>query len=237
MKIKSEYNWPSDIKEAIALQSHLSEKVEICHLAGIPKIIAACDVAFIGPVRKQKYLVAGVILYDIERAETIERHSIIDEVTFPYIPGLLSFREARSVINAIELMRSNADVFLIDGQGIAHPRRFGLASHIGVLIGQPTVGCAKSRLTGVQASELPVEKGAFVDLVDRGETIGVVLRTRKNVKPLYISIGNKITLEESVKVVLACTGKYRLPEPGRIVHNYVTSVAKGMIQADKDYRK
>ena len=128
-------------------------------------------------------------------------------------------------------------MFLIDGQGIAHPRRFGLASHIGVLLDMATIGCAKSRLTGVVCGELGADKGSFAYLEDKGEKIGAVLRTRRNVKPVYVSVGNKITLAEAIDVVLACTKKYRLPDPARMAHNYVTSIAKGLLEADKDYRR
>ncbi len=235
MKTKPKNNWPVDVSQAIALQNQLAGKVLSCPLENEPRIISACDVAFIGPIRRQKQLVAGVVVYDSDSGEVIERRAVIDAVRFPYIPGLLSFREAPSVIKAIALVKSDTDVFLIDGQGIAHPRRFGLASHIGVLIGQPTIGCAKSRLTGRAVAELPAEKGSAVELIDKEQIVGVVLRTRSNVKPLYVSVGNKITLPQAVRVVLKCTTKYRLPDPARMAHNYVTAVAKGLIKADKIY--
>lgn len=134
--------------------------------------------------------------------------------SFPYVPGFLSFRETPAVLAALAELRIRPDLLICDGQGIAHPRRFGIACHIGLLSGLPAIGCAKSLLTG-RYGALPDERGAFVPLVDHGEQIGVVLRSRAGTKPLFISSGHRVSLGSAVRLVMACTTKYRLPETTR----------------------
>ncbi|MEK7872674.1 MAG: deoxyribonuclease V, partial [Chloroflexota bacterium] len=136
---------------------------------------------------------------------------------FPYVPGLLSFREAPALLEALARLRHEPDIILVDGQGYAHPRRFGLACHIGVLTDRPAIGCAKSRLIGV-AGHLARKKGAWVELTDAGETIGAVVRTRDGVAPVYASIGHKVDLAAAVRWMLACCKGYRIPEPTRQAH-------------------
>jgi len=153
----------------------------------------------------------------------VEATSAVREATFPYIPGLLSFREAPACIAAVKKLRTQPDMFIIDGQGIAHPRRLGLAAHLGLFFDKPTIGCAKSRLTGT-FDEPPPEKGAYTLLKDNREVIGAVVRTRTNVKPVFVSVGNKCLLENAIKVTLACTTKYRLPEPSRLAHQRVSKL-------------
>jgi deoxyribonuclease V len=141
---------------------------------------------------------------------------------FPYVPGLLSFREVPAVLAALAQLKTEPDVILCDGQGIAHPRRLGIASHLGLLCDRPTVGVAKSRLVGTHA-EVPSDKGTWVPLMDRGEQIGAVLRNRANTKPLYISPGHYTTLETAIDLVLRCTTKYRLPETTRYADRLASS--------------
>jgi deoxyribonuclease V len=155
--------------------------------------------------------------------EIVETATVARKVNFPYIPGLLSFREAPACIAAIEKLKAMPDVFIIDGQGFAHPRRFGLASHIGVLVNKPTLGCAKSRLTG-DFDEPGRRKGSFSPLTDGDEIIGAVLRTRTDVKPVFVSMGHKCTLQDAIKIVLKCTTRYRLPEPSRLAHQLVSRI-------------
>jgi len=138
-------------------------------------------------------------------------------VTFPYVPGLLSFRELPALLPALEKLRVEPDLILVDGQGVAHPRGFGLASHLGVLTGVPTIGCAKSRLLG-EAEEPGQRVGDWKPLVFEGRTVGAVLRTRSGVKPLYVSVGHGVDLPSAVKLVLACLRGVRLPEPQRRAH-------------------
>jgi deoxyribonuclease V len=137
---------------------------------------------------------------------------------FPYIPGLLSFREGPVLEEAFENLKSEVDVFIFDGMGIAHPRRVGIASHMGLWLQKPTIGCGKTLLVG-RFGELPNEKGAYSNLVDKGQVIGVALRTRAGTKPVYISPGHLVDLPTSIELVMACTPKYRLPEPIRAAHN------------------
>ncbi len=141
---------------------------------------------------------------------------------FPYVPGLLSFRELPAVLAAIERLQVRPDVYLCDGQGRAHPRRFGIACHLGVLLDVPTIGVAKSRLIGSHA-EPPREKGGWTPLLDGAEVIGAVLRTRAGVKPLYVSIGHRVSLDTAIRLVLACTGRYRLPETTRLAHRFASA--------------
>jgi len=149
--------------------------------------------------------------------EVVEVRVVRGEVSFPYVPGLLSFREAPLILRACEGLRTTPDLILVDGQGIAHPRRLGLASHLGVLLGVATVGCAKSRLCG--SHDTPGdERGSCAELVDGGETIGMVVRTRPGTKPVYVSVGHGIDLQTAVRRVLECCRGYRLPEPVRMAH-------------------
>jgi deoxyribonuclease V len=161
--------------------------------------------------------------------EVVETAEAVRIVTFPYIPGLLSFREAPVCIAAVEKLQKRPDVFIIDGQGVAHPRRLGLAAHLGLFFDTATIGCAKSRLIGTY-EEPPLEKGSYTLLRDKTsvesntqfEVIGAVVRTRTNVKPVFVSVGNKCLLADAIEVTLACTSRYRLPEPTRLAHQRVS---------------
>jgi deoxyribonuclease V len=171
--------------------------------------------------------------------DIVETATVVQKVTFPYIPGLLSFREAPACIAAVAKLKTKPDTFIIDGQGIAHPRRFGIASHLGLFFDKPTIGCAKSRLIG-DYEEPFLEKGVYSLLmvpsheprlsavasakaeVTGHEVIGAVLRTRKAVNPVFVSVGNKCTLDDAIKIILACTTKYRIPEPTRLAHQLVS---------------
>jgi deoxyribonuclease V len=137
--------------------------------------------------------------------------------TFPYVPGLLSFREIPAILDALAQLQRSPDLLLCDGQGIAHPRRLGIASHLGLLVNLPAIGVAKSRLVGEHA-DIPDQRGAWQSLLDKGETIGAVLRTRSGTKPLYISAGHRISLPTAIAYVMQCTTKYRLPETTRFAH-------------------
>jgi len=138
-------------------------------------------------------------------------------VAFPYVPGLLSFRELPAVLAALAGLAQPPDLLLVDGQGLAHPRRFGIACHLGVLTGLPCIGVAKTRLVGVH-EPVPDRRGAWVPLHDRGEVIGAVLRSRVGVKPIYVSVGHRLSLRRAVEWVMACTGRYRLPQTTRAAH-------------------
>jgi deoxyribonuclease V len=197
---------------AIALQKELSPQVITDDQFPQPiRYVAGVDVGF-----KDRYRItqAAVGMLSFPELEKVESAIAQSPTTFPYIPGLLSFREVPTIIQALEKLETPPDLIICDGQGVAHPRRFGLACHLGVLINKPTIGAAKSRLVGTH-DELSLEKGAWVPLWDQGEIIGAVVRTRTNVKPLYVSAGHRISLRSAIDLVLACTPKYRLPETTR----------------------
>ncbi|MBN1333086.1 MAG: deoxyribonuclease V [Synergistales bacterium] len=215
---------------AAELQKQLAEKVRLNDFYDQDiRIIAGTDVSY---SRNGKYstAVAGIIIMKYGSWEVIEAVYAVKEISFPYIPGLLSFRELPVLLDAYDKMKTKPDIWLVDGAGIAHPRRLGLASHFGVTIDRPTIGVAKSRLTG-HHMDLYLEKGSTVPLRDRAEVIGTVLRSRTNVRPLYISPGHLVSLEQASEIVLSCCTRYRLPEPIRAAHNFVTRLkAKILMQ-------
>ncbi len=215
--MKNLHKWNLSYARAREVQTSLAGKVRFTPLRKKPKMVAGVDCAF---SKDGQRILAAIVVLRLPDFELVETASAVRKVTFPYIPGLLSFREAPVCIAAAKKLRVRPDVFVIDGQGIAHPRRLGLATHLGLFLDRPTIGCAKSRLTG-EYDEPPSQKGAYALLTDRSETIGAVVRTRTNVKPVFVSAGNKCTLENAVNVVLACAVKYRLPEPTRLAHQKV----------------
>jgi deoxyribonuclease V len=220
MEIKKLHNWNLSYSQAIALQKQLSEKVQLIELKNQLKTIAGIDCAF---SRDKKRIIACVVLLKLPGFEPIETENAVQKLTFPYIPGLLSFREAPACIAAVEKLKNEPDAFIIDGQGIAHPRRFGLACHLGLFFDKPTVGCAKSRLTGSFEEPAP-EKGSYSLLKDGGEVIGAVVRTRTNIEPVFVSVGNKCSLKNAIEITLDCTTKYRIPEPTRLAHQLVSTL-------------
>ena len=220
MDIKQLHNWNLSYAQARDLQNALARKVRVSALKRIPKTVAGIDCAF---SKDKERIGAIIVVLEYPTLKIVETARAVAEVGFPYISGLLSFREAPVCIQAAKRLKITPDIFLIDGQGIAHPRRLGLASHLGLFLDKPTIGCAKSRLTG-KFQPPSTEKGSFSPLTDKNEIIGAVLRTRSNVKPLFISIGHKCTLDDAVNITLACTPKYRLPEPTRLAHQMITKL-------------
>ena len=214
------HSWDLSYSEAVALQKSLARQVQQTKLKKRPKTIAGLDCAF---SRDGRNIIAGVVVLQLPGLELLETTSATRKVTFPYIPGLLSFREAPVCLAAAEKLRNLPDIFMIDGQGIAHPRRLGLAAHLGLFFDAPTIGCAKSRLTG-KFKEPPLEKGTYTPLKDGDDVIGAVVRTRSNVKPVFVSIGNQCLLKEAIELVLSCAMKYRLPEPTRLAHQLVSKL-------------
>jgi deoxyribonuclease V len=208
------HKWNLVPSEAIALQNRLRQQVIDHDAFDEPERIAGVDVGFEaeGSITR-----AAVVVLKFPTLQPLETSVARLPTTFPYIPGLLSFRELPAILQALSKLNQPPDIFLCDGQGMAHPRRFGLACHLGVYTGIPSVGVAKTRLIG-NHGPLPEEKGNWVALIDKGETIGAVLRTRSGVKPLYISIGHKISLKRAIELVLACTTRYKLPETTRAAH-------------------
>jgi len=217
MKIRYLHFWDVTTAQAGRLQTQLSGQVLLEPLVCRPRLVAGLDCAF-SPDRK--YIAAAAVVLKLENFEVVETAIAHLPVQFPYIPGLLSFREAPACLAAAAKLKNKPNIFLIDGQGLAHPRRLGLACHLGLFFDLPTIGCAKSRLIG-QYGRLPAQKGSCTRLIDKEELIGYVLRTRTGVKPLFISPGHRITFEQAVEVVLACCTRYRLPEPTRLAHQLI----------------
>jgi deoxyribonuclease V len=206
--------WNVSPKEAIAIQKTLAENVRVEDDFGEIKTVAGVDVGF---EKDNTVTRAAVVVLDIETLKPVTSAVSRVPTTFPYVPGLLSFREIPAVLTAMKLLLIRPDLLLCDGQGIAHPRRLGIAAHLGMLLDIPSIGVAKSRLIGTH-DELPKEKGASVPLMDKGEQIGIVLRTRTNVKPLYISPGHCVSIETARELVMKCVTRYRLPETTRLAH-------------------
>lgn len=213
-------------KEAIEIQKELAQKVIKEIQSEKINYIAGVDISneIFKPDKRKLY--AAVVVLSFPELEIVEKSSYSQITDFPYIPGLLAFRESPFIIKALEKLKIKPDVILVDGHGIAHPRKLGIASHIGVLTGCPTIGCAKSILVGTPEKILPQQKGSHIHLVWHGEVIGNVLRTKDNIAPVYVSIGHKITLEKATEIVLACAKKYRMPEPIRLAHQYANQLRK-----------
>lgn len=211
MKIHPRHEWPLTAEEAIAIQKQLQPEVITEDRLGEVKYVAGVDVGFEDNYAISRAAVAVLSFPDLQLVE----HAIAKRpTTFPYIPGFLSFREIPVVIDALEQVSTTPDLILCDGQGIAHPRRFGIACHLGVLADMPTIGVAKSLLVG-KHEELPEEKGSWQPLHYRGNIVGAILRSRTGVRPLYVSPGHRISLPTAIDYTLRCITKYRLPETTR----------------------
>jgi deoxyribonuclease V len=211
------HDWPTTLDEALAIQERLRAQV-IAHddfeaITSVAGVDAGYEPDPAGP-EGQTLARAAVVVLAYPSLEPLDYVVARRPALFPYIPGFLSFREAPAVLAALDELRVRPDLLICDGHGIAHPRRLGIAAHIGVLAGLPAIGCAKSLLVG-HHGPLPDERGASVPLIHRGEQIGVVLRTRVGVKPVYISIGHRISRPTAIALVMACVTKYRLPETTR----------------------
>ncbi len=214
MKFQRLHPWQVTPAEARAIQESLRFRVETADRLGPVRRVAGVDVGFEegGTVTR-----AAVAVLEFPSLELLETAVARLPTRFPYVPGLLSFREIPAVLKAMEQLNTAPDLLLCDGQGIAHPRRFGIACHLGIWTGIPAIGVAKSRLLGTH-EEPAMEKGGWTPLMDGAERIGAVLRSRSGVRPLYISSGHRISLQTAIDYVLACTTKYRLPETTRHAH-------------------
>ncbi|MDY6936538.1 MAG: deoxyribonuclease V [Cyanobacteriota bacterium] len=211
MKINPRHSWQLTPEAAIALQQKLAAEVILEDKLGKLQYVAGVDVGYEQENTVSRAAVAVLSFPDLQRQESaIARRP----TTFPYIPGFLSFREVPVVLDALEKLTIAPDLLLCDGQGYAHPRRFGFACHLGVLVDIPAIGVAKSRFIG-EHDELPESRGSWQPLRHDGETIGAILRTRTGVKPIYVSIGHRISLKTAIDCVLRCTPQYRLPETTR----------------------
>lgn len=222
MKIRQRHPWDLAPKEAMALQSSLATEIVLRDQLGPVRHIAGADVGFEDNGATTRAAVAVLAFPSLQ----LETSVIARKPTcFPYVPGLLSFREVPAVLAAMEQLDVLPDLLLCDGQGIAHPRRLGIASHLGLLLDVPSIGVAKTRLVG-KHDEVPDKRGAWVPLRDVNETIGAVLRTRQGVKPLYVSPGHRIGLESAIAWVMACLTRYRLPETTRWAHRLASEKQK-----------
>ncbi|BAU06307.1 endonuclease V [Fischerella thermalis CCMEE 5330] len=213
MKISQRHAWTLSVEEAIAIQEQMQTEVITSDQLQQPvQYVAGVDMGFEADGTISRAAVAVLSFPELELQET----SLARRPTsFPYIPGFLSFREIPAVLDALEKIKITPDLILCDGQGIAHPRRFGIACHLGIIVDIPTIGVAKSLLVG-KHQELPDTRGSWQPLTHKGQIVGAVLRTRVGVKPLYVSSGHRISLPTAIDYVLRCTPKYRLPETTRI---------------------
>ncbi len=201
--------WPVNITEARKIQDEYRNKVKIAPIGKSPDYIAGVDAAFF-----DDKIIGVACLYKYPEIVPLEDSCVIEKTAFPYIPGYLSFREGPAIINALRDLKRKPDIILFDGQGIAHPKRLGIASQIGAILDMPAIGCAKSRLVG-EYEEPGCKKGDWSPLTYGGEAVGAVLRTRDGVRPVFVSPGHRVDLKGSIEIVLGCTGKYRIPEPLR----------------------
>jgi len=220
LKIDISHKWPKTVAEARAIQQALRHKVVTRDRIGKLRCVAGIDVGFEndGAVTR-----AAAVVLSFPELEPIE-HAIAREKTrFPYVPGYLSFREVPAVLKAWNKLKTRPDLILCDAQGYAHPRRFGLACHLGVLLDIPSIGVAKSRLIGEEKGRLGQKKGSWAPLVHESEVVGAVLRTRDGVNPVYVSIGHRLSLKTAIDYVLRCTTKYRLPETTRAAHHLASN--------------
>ncbi|MFT3903859.1 MAG: deoxyribonuclease V [Niabella sp.] len=214
--------------EAVACQRELYGKMNLDSLEKPIKIIGGCDISF---NKYEETVYAGIVLLRYPDMQVIDRVSVVASTKFPYIPGLLAFREVPALMQVWNKLDVKPDVLMLDGHGIAHPRRMGIAAHFGIVADTPTIGCAKSRLTGTYA-ELPNERFASTPLLHKGEQIGNVLCSKLNCKPLFVSPGYKVSMQQSLDIVKACLRKYRMPEPTRFAHLWVNEVRKAKGDVD-----
>ncbi|PDW03640.1 deoxyribonuclease V [Candidatus Viridilinea mediisalina] len=221
-------DWPTRVDAALALQQALRTQVHLCDEPELPRTVAGVDGGFVDNGATVR---AAAVLLRLPDLQPVAQAVAYVPVRFPYVPSLLSFREAPAIIAALEQLGQRPDLVICDGQGLAHPRRFGLACHLGVYCDLPTIGCAKTRLIG-QHEPLGNERGACTALMHEGEQLGWVLRTRSGVKPVYVSPGHRVSLARAANLVMACTTRYRLPEPTRLAHQ-VASGKTVSVPSDK----
>jgi deoxyribonuclease V len=224
--VKELHPWKVSPKEAVEIQRELQPRVTLKNRLKSIHYVAGADVSC---SLVDETCWGGLVVVQYPGLEPVEERWTQDRVSFPYVPGLLSFREIPILISALKRLKTVPDVILCDGQGVAHPRGMGLATHLGLLVNCPTIGCGKSLLVGAY-SGLGENKGATADLVHKGRVIGAAARTRKGVKPVFISVGNNISLKQSLRIVFHCCPRYRVPEPIRMAHNLVNRLRAGSLR-------
>ncbi|MEU6175714.1 endonuclease V [Streptantibioticus parmotrematis] len=228
MQITIPHAWPADAEQAVAIQDLLAERVDRTGPGPrAPRLVAGLDVAYAGDGTGTDGLVAGaVVVLEAATARVVDRATAVEPVTFPYVPGLFAFRELPALVAALERLTVTPDLLLCDGHGLAHPRRFGLACHLGVLTGLPTAGVAKTPFVGTHG-DLGPERGDGADLIDGGEVVGRALRTQDGVKPVYVSTGHAIDLDTACRHVLALAPDFRLPQTTRLADRLSRDALKG----------
>lgn len=227
MEIPAEQYDSLNIETARSVQNHLRENILLQPLQQDIRVIAGADISL---NRFSETIYAGLVLLHYDTLQPFACSLVQSTTRFPYVPGYLAFREVPALVQALEQLPAVPDVIMLDGHGIAHPRRMGIAAHFGSLTGVPTLGCAKKRLFGAY-TEPGLEKGAVTLLKDKEETIGYAFRSKNKVKEVFISPGNKMTLEDSLRIAIHCTGSYRLPEPTRRAHEFVNLFRTGKLRA------
>lgn len=221
------HSWNVTPQEAVQIQKRLQAQISLEDFSGPIHFIAGCDMS----LRDDLNLgVAGIIIYSFPELREVERRHVTGKLSFPYVPGLLSFREAPVLIELFGRLEHSPDLIIFDGQGIAHPRGVGIASHMGLWLNKPSIGCAKSRLFGIY--EEPGEKaGSFSELLSpEGGRVGTVLRTREKCRPVYISPGHKMSIERSVEIIGRCMDGYRIPKPTREADRYVGEIKRSVLK-------
>jgi len=223
LKIRPLHSWDLTPKEAVAIQKKLSARITKGNRFPKVRYVAGADMA----LSKERGLAyAGVVVMSFPDLQIVEKQGAVLKLTFPYIPGLLAFRELPALLKAFEKLKQEPDLIMIDGQGLAHPRGFGIACHIGLWLDKPTIGCAKSRLFGDHRPP-PIKRGGRSPLIGiHDEVIGAVLRTKHATHPVFISVGNKIDLKTAIRYTLACGQGYRIPEPTRQADIFVAALKK-----------
>lgn len=211
--------WRVSYAEAVAIQERLRARVRVEPLEKAPRLVAGADVAYSAATHR---MYAAVVVVRLPALEVVDRAHAVRPARFPYIPGLFTFRELPPLAAAFGRLRVTPDVLLFDGHGLAHPRRFGLACHAGLLLDRPSIGCAKSRLVGTHG-RVGDARGSWAPLVDAGEVVGAVVRTRAGVRPLYVSVGHRVDLPSAIRIVLDTTRSFRIPQPIRLAHQMTTA--------------
>ncbi len=217
------HDWDVDYRAAVALQERLAAEVEEGPPLAHAETVAGADVS---GGKRHETIVAAVVVMRTGDFEVLETAHAAVRATWPYVPGCLSFREVPALTEAFARLETTPDLVIADGQGRAHPRRMGLAGHLGLVLDVPTIGCAKSRLIGEAPRDPGRRRGGRAPLMDKGERIGTVLRTRSGVKPVFVSVGHRIDLASAERWTLACAPRYRLTEPIRAAHRLVTALKK-----------
>ena len=217
------HSWDLKPTDAVQLQKELKSQIQLQPLSQPPRLIAGADLSF---DKGSDTVYAGIVVLSLPDLQIVEERGLQTTATFPYVPGLLSFRESPAILEVWEKLENKPDLLVTDGQGTAHPRGFGVACHLGLWLDVPTIGCAKTLLCGKY--ETPGEaRGSTSPIVYKNETIGAALRTKNRVKPVYVSPGNLIDLEGALDIMLLCDGGYRIPEPTRRAHLFVNRLRLG----------